>query len=55
MAITVYGVPENATATAAVIGSWSKNAEEVWYGEIDDVRVYDYALTPDEIATLADN
>jgi len=53
MPITVYGTPENARAEAAVIGSWSKTGiEEAWYGLIDDVRIYDRALTVDEIAEI---
>ncbi|MHC4739891.1 MAG: LamG-like jellyroll fold domain-containing protein, partial [Planctomycetota bacterium] len=54
MPITVYGTPENAQATVAAIGAWTKiGVEEVWYGIIDDVRIYDIALTAEEIASLA--
>jgi len=53
MSITVYGTPENANAKAAVIGAWSKTGdEELWYGFIDDVRIYDSALTGAEIAEV---
>jgi len=53
MPITTYGMPENAQAKAAVIGAWSKTGdEEVWYGLIDDVRIYDRALTVDVIAEI---
>ena len=55
MPITVYGTPGNALATAAVIGAYSQNpTTETWYGEIDDVRLYNCALDPADIAELAD-
>jgi len=51
---TIYGTPENPQAKAAVIGAWSKNtSDENWSGTIDDVRLYNRALTADEIALLA--
>ena len=54
MPITVYGIPENALSKAAVIGAWSnKTSNENWYGFLDDIRVYDYALSAAEIAQLA--
>ncbi|MBW8015217.1 MAG: prepilin-type N-terminal cleavage/methylation domain-containing protein [Planctomycetes bacterium] len=54
MLITVYGVPENPGAKAAAIGDYSKEKDkESWNGLIDDVRIFDYALTAGEIATLA--
>ncbi len=54
MPITVYGTPENPKAKAAAIGAYSKNpTSETWYGELDDVRIYDCALTVEEIAGLA--
>jgi len=53
MPITTYGTPENPLAKAGVIGAWSQTGdEEVWYGLIDDVRIYDRALTVDEIAEI---
>jgi len=54
MPVTIYGTPHNPNATVAAIGSWSGIwNEEVWYGTIDDVRIYDQALTAEEIALLA--
>ncbi len=56
MPITVYGTPHNPNPKDGVIGTWSiKPKEEVWYGPIDDVRLYDQALASEEIANLAGN
>lgn len=53
MTITTHGTPENAMAKAAVIGAWSKfTTDENWFGTLDDVRVYDRALTADEIVEI---
>ncbi|MHC4676753.1 MAG: LamG domain-containing protein, partial [Planctomycetota bacterium] len=52
MAIT-YGTPENPLALAAVIGAWSDNpSDENWFGTLDDVRLYDRALSAGEISQL---
>ncbi|MHC5060838.1 MAG: LamG-like jellyroll fold domain-containing protein [Planctomycetota bacterium] len=53
MPITIYGVPNNPQAKPGVIGDWRKSGNEVWYGPIDDVRIYNCVLTADEIAALA--
>jgi hypothetical protein len=54
MPISFYGIPENAEAETAVIGASSKNIfKENWYGFLDDIRIYDYALSASEIAQLA--
>jgi len=48
---TIVGRPENARSTPAVIGVYSENTyDAVWYGSLDDIRVYDYALNASEIA-----
>ena len=53
MGITTYGTPENPLAMTAVIGAWSDNpSDENWTGALDDVRVYDRALSADEISQL---
>ncbi|MFC1675681.1 LamG-like jellyroll fold domain-containing protein [Planctomycetota bacterium] len=53
MPITVYGTPEDPQAKAAVIGGWSqKPTDESWYGGIDDVRLYNRALTAEEISQI---
>jgi hypothetical protein len=53
MGITTYGTPENPEAKAAVIGAWSKDTgDENWFGILDDVRVYDYALSWAEVGAL---
>jgi hypothetical protein len=55
MEITTYGTPENPVAKAAVIGAWSKNPnDENWFGILDDVRLYNRALSGDEITALAE-
>lgn len=36
------------------IGRGPKSSADVWDGRIDDIRIYDYALDPTEIAELAD-
>jgi hypothetical protein len=55
MEITIYGTPENPQAKAAVIGAWSKNPnDENWCGILDDVRLYNRALSGDEITALAE-
>ncbi|MBA7610450.1 hypothetical protein ES703_17658 [subsurface metagenome] len=54
MPITVYGTPNNPKAKAAVIGAWSKKpSDENWGGAIDDVRIYNRALSEEEISQLA--
>jgi len=54
MGITTFGTPENPLAVAAVIGAWSGNPnDENWFGTLDDVRLYNRALSADEIAALA--
>jgi len=47
--------PPSAAATAAYLGTYDPTGDqgERWSGVIDDVRVYDRALTPDEVAWLA--
>ena len=53
MGITTYGTPENPLAKAAAIGAWSENpSDENWFGTLDDVRLYDRALTADEVSQL---
>ena len=57
MPITIYGIPNNPKGKKAVIGAWSKinkkgKANEEWVGTIDDVRLYDAALSAEEIAKL---
>ncbi len=56
MPITVYGVPENPLAKAAVIGAYSKKTDdETWYGKLDDIRIYGRALTTEEVASIANS
>lgn len=54
MPITIYGIPENAEAKPAVIGAYSNRTDDKnWYGPLDDIRVYGYALSASEIGQLA--
>jgi hypothetical protein len=54
MPITLSGTLSNPTATAGVIGAYSTNiGSEDWNGSIDDVRLYDGALSSSEISGLA--
>ena len=54
MSITVYGSPKNPKAKNGVIGAFSTGtSNDNWYGILDDVRLYDRALTADEISALA--
>ena len=49
--ITSYGTPANPLAEAAVIGAYSPGGEN-WQGSLDEVRVYNYALSPTAITNL---
>ena len=49
------GTPENPLATAGVIGAWSLDvSDDNWFGLLDDVRIYNRALSAEEITQLAD-
>ncbi len=53
MGLTTFGTPENPQARAAVIGSWSTApTSETWNGAIDDVRLYNRALSLTEVSAL---
>ena len=40
------------SATNVTIGEWSSLTGRAWSGQLDDVRIYNYALTPYQIKTL---
>jgi hypothetical protein len=54
-AATLGQAPPSATVAAAYLGTYDPTDDdgERWSGVIDDVRIYDQALTPEQIAWLA--
>jgi hypothetical protein len=54
MPVSTYGAPRDPTARAGVLGAWSSDTDdENWFGMMDDVLLYDSALTAGEIADQA--
>ena len=54
MTLTAYGSPNDPTAETAVMGAWSQDpTDQTWFGLIDDVRLYDCALSATEVEELA--
>ena len=49
---TTYAITNNATATHLLFAKENKAANEPYAGLLDDVRVYDHALTSNEIVTV---
>jgi hypothetical protein len=37
------------------MGSNSEKPDRFWNGALDDVRIYNYALSPNEMATIIQN
>lgn len=51
--ISTYGNPNNPTATAAEIGAYSTDSNsENWFGIMDEVSVFDYALSDGDVEHL---
>ena len=54
MPVSTYGAPRDPKARAGVIGAWSNDTDdENWFGLMDDVLLYDFALSASEISDLA--
>jgi hypothetical protein len=47
-----YAFQENSTYNTSIGGSWSGSAARLFEGSIDQVRIYDTALTSDQVAEL---